>query len=68
MISLKEFKKLAKSEIVNTRYIVGGGVATEYPRGANQTNGDDYKHDDGCVGFSGIVPRGGTAEADPCPE
>lgn len=68
MSKLDEFKKLAKSQVLNARY-VRGGDGPENNQQTTYTAGDDYAHTttNGAdnVGYSGYVPRGGTAEADP---
>ena len=64
MLNLNDFKKLAKSQALNARFVVGGGTATQYKQDNGQS-GDDYKHNNGAVGFSKHVIRGGTAEKDP---
>ncbi|MFT6810578.1 MAG: hypothetical protein ACJA01_003823 [Saprospiraceae bacterium] len=64
MLKFDEFKKLDRLQILNMRYICGGGTATEDP------DGDDYAHSGAGVNTddvvsSGHVTRGGTASADP---
>jgi hypothetical protein len=66
MLKMDDFKKLTKSQVLNARYIRGG----ENNQQTTYTAGDDYAHtslgpNGDSVVFSGHVPRGGTAEADP---
>ena len=64
MLKLDDFKKLTKSQVLNVRFVTGGANATEYRQGNGQS-GDDWKHDDGHVGYSRHVNRGGNERADP---
>jgi|GEM_PF-4370157 len=65
MLKFDDFKKLAKSQILNERYITGGDAATTYKQ-ENGQSGDDWYHSEFKeVQYSGHVLRGGTAQADP---
>ena len=43
MLKLDDFKKIAKSQVLNDRFITGGGTATTY------TGGEDMWYDWKCV-------------------